>query len=102
MTTPVAVNGRVKRGALGQHVSRIKMLTGLKNPRYAALQADFHLPLQNEDPLRVGRTMKLAPETHRALTQLKAIGSHQARQHRLRAALAEWNLLFAKSGTSVG
>ena len=78
------------------------MLPWSKHLGRAVLQADLHLPLQNEHPLRMAADMKLASETHRAFAQLQALCGQQGAQAGLWAALGQGDGFFAKPGAAIG
>ena len=91
----------VKRDSFGQHVCRIKMLTGFENARHPSLQTNLHLPTQNETPLRRTRAMELAAKTHGAGAQLITARRKNFRQHGLRRTLRQGHGLFAKPGSAI-
>src|ERR1044071_6700865 len=77
------------------------MLSGREPPHAPVLQRDFHLALQDEDPLGLRGTVKFAPEPDRALPQLVAGGRLHRGQARLARALGERDALFAEFRTAV-
>src|SRR3990167_10568133 len=82
LPAPVAVHGGIEGGAGRQRVGREEVLAGAKYQRRAVLQADLHLPAQDEHPLRIGAAVELAAKANRAVAQLQAAAGHQRRQHR--------------------
>ena len=101
MAAPVAVDGGVKRGTLGQQICRVKVLAG---PEYArtAVYTNLHLPLQDKAPLRVPRAMELAAKAHRAGAQLVTARRKHFREHGLRIALVQRNRFLTELGKTIG
>ena len=77
----------IENRTLRQQVGREKMLARSKHFATAVLQTYFHLPLQDEHPLRMAADMELALKTHGAFTQLHTLRWHPLAQTGFFAAL---------------
>lgn len=64
LAAPVAVDRCVKGRALGQHVGAEKVFAWAKYTRLTTLQANLHLPAQNENPLGEARAVKGAAKAY--------------------------------------
>lgn len=68
LCAPVAMYCSVEGCAFGQAVRGIEMFAGLEDTGGAILQANLHLPLQDEYPLGRNRAVKLAAEAYGAVS----------------------------------
>src|SRR5436190_6398376 len=91
----------VESRAVREEVGSIEVLARPEDAA-AVAHADFHLALQDEDPLRRRRAMPLAAEAHRAVAQLIAGGGEHLGEHRLRVALAERDRFLLESRAPIG
>src|SRR5450631_2558982 len=97
----MAMDVRLESRAFRNGIGGVEMLSGLEDARRAVVQADFHLAGQYEYPLRLGCAVKQTAEANRALSQLIARGRKHRREHRLRGAFGQRDLLLAKFGAAV-
>jgi hypothetical protein len=83
----VAVPLGIETLAFGQDIGGVEVIAGFEHARAAVLQADLHFACKDEDPLRLGRAVRLAAEADRAETELIAGGGEDRREHGLRRPL---------------
>jgi hypothetical protein len=86
----------------GQPVVREEVLACVKDARAAVLQADLHLALQDEDPLRCVGAVEFAAKANGAFAQLQTTAGHQRGQARLRLAFGQRHCVLAKLGAAIG
>ena len=92
----------VENGAFWQQIGREKMLACFEHASAAVLQTDFHLPLQNEHPLRTGGDVKTALKADRAVAQLQALYGQQFAQSGLFSSMIQRNAFLSKTGAPIG
>jgi hypothetical protein len=78
------------------------MIPPTEDATAAVLQANFHVAIQNENPLVVDRAMELAAKIGWAVTQLVTTRSHQCGQLALRCPLAHGDAFLAKFCSAIG
>lgn len=102
LAAAMAVPGGVEALAGGQGVVGIKALAGAKAPPASVAQADFHHPLQHDEPLRLAGAVKVAGKAHGAGAPLHELRGGRGAQGGGQAALIQRDAVRAPAGQAVG